>query len=186
MNENVSSNGFELDWDSEIDSTAGNYVLAEPGDYTFTVVGLEKGRSEGSAKMPACRQVKATLRLNLPDGNTCDVKYTMQLWSTLQWKISNFCIAIGMMKRGDVLKPNWNAMVGCTGRCNIGIRKYTNNGREYETNEVKKFYDYEGVPFTVSPQVPQAQPQPQYQQKQYQQPSYQQQSFAGGYTPGKF
>ena len=44
--------GYELDWDSEIENEGSEFIVAEPGDYDFVVTAFERGRFQGSAKMP--------------------------------------------------------------------------------------------------------------------------------------
>ena len=58
--------GYELDWDSEIENEGSDFIVAEPGDYDFVVTNFERGRFQGSAKMPPCNQAKLTIRLEIP------------------------------------------------------------------------------------------------------------------------
>lgn len=183
-------NGYELGWDSEIEKDGVPFVVAEPGDYPFTVVGFERARFNGSAKMPACNQAKLTLKLDMPDGGECRVQHNLFLHSKTEWKLCEFFTAIGQRQKGQRLAPNWNAVMGASGRCKVTKRKYTNrDGREVETNDVEKFYEPAepqtgGVPFRTD-NLPNAQSfgqQPNYQQAM-------QQGFTGGnggYTPGMF
>lgn len=42
---------------------------------------------------------------------------------------------------------NWPGTVGRTGRAKITVRSYTgNDGREYQTNDVKQFLESENAP----------------------------------------
>ncbi len=45
--------GRELGWDDEIEKGA-DYVLLPEGEYDFTIESFERGRFEGSDKVPAC------------------------------------------------------------------------------------------------------------------------------------
>lgn len=195
-------NGYELDWNSEIEKDGNDFVIAEPGDYSFTVVGFERARFNGSAKIPACNQAKLTIKLDMPDGSDCRVKHNLLLHSKVEWRLCEFFTAIGQRQKGQRLAPNWNALIGATGRCKVSKRKYTNrDGREMETNDIDKFYEpaqgQQGdVPFTMGNMVPGNAPQSQgyaapqqgYAQQQYQTPQQQYQAPAGngGYTPGLF
>lgn len=201
MNENMNSAGYELGWDSEIENEGTPFVLAEPGDYNFTVTGMERARFAGSEKMPACNQAKLTLRLEMPDGTECNVNHNLFLHSKTEWKLCEFFTAIGQRQKGQRIAPNWNNLIGAKGRCQITKRAYRGkDGSEKWTNDVVKFYEPDsGLPFTGPTQTaptyqqPTQQAAPAYQQpsgqaaawQANQQQSYAQQSF-GGYTAGKF
>lgn len=179
-------NGYELGWDSEITNEGKDFVIAEPGDYDFTVVGFERGRFNGSAKMPACLQAELSIKLNHPDGE-CIVKDKLFLHSKTEWKISEFFLGIGQKKKGESLRPNWNAIIGATGRCKVKKRSYESKGQTYWTNDIEKYYPKEGGTGGTSPQQTQYQQHPQqYQQTQFTQPPQQYQQQGGGYVAGKF
>lgn len=190
----MNNNGYELGWDSAIENEGTPFTVAEPGDYDFTVVNMERARFAGSAKMPPCNQAKLTLRLSMPDGGICDVKHNLFLHTKTEWKISEFFLAIGQKQKGQKLIPNWNNLIGATGRCKVSKRSFKNKeGKDMETNDIEKFYEPEqsNLPYTVPTNYPQQSPQQPMQsaavQPTYQapQPNYAQQSF-GGYTAGKF
>lgn len=195
MSEYMNNEGYELGWDSQIENEGTPFVVAEPGDYNFTVVNMERARFNGSAKMPPCNQAKLTLRMAMPDGSICDVKHNLFLHTKTEWKLSEFFLSIGQKQKGQKLVPNWNNLIGATGRCKVTKRSFKNkDGRDMETNDIERFYEPEqhgsDLPYTVPanyPQMPQqpqqaVNPQPGYQAPQQ---GYAQQSF-GGYTPGKF
>ena len=50
-------NNETFDWGSEIEEDGQQYVTLEPGDYVFTVTGVERKQFKGSEKIPACNQV---------------------------------------------------------------------------------------------------------------------------------
>ena len=77
-------------------------------------------------------------------GNTGTIQHNLFLSTKTEGMISAFLIAIGQKKRGEPVKPNWNAMVGAQGRCKVGIHEWVNDkGETMKSNEIKKFYDYE-------------------------------------------
>ena len=175
-------NGYELGWDAEIEKEGSEFVVAEAGDYNFTVVGFERSRFAGSTKMPACNQAKLSLRLDIPGApGECVVKCNLFLHSKSEWKLCEFFTSIGLRQKGQRVTMNWNAVPNAKGRCKVSKRSYEKDGKTYWTNDVEKFYEPgqgSDLPYRTD-NLPQA---PQYQQTAYQQPTQQ----TGGYTVGKF
>lgn len=156
----------ELGWDDEIVKDS-DFVLIPEGDYTFTVTGFERGRHEGSDKLPPCNKAIVTLRIALPDGGAQDIKHNLFLHSKCEGLLSAFFTAIGLKRKGEPLRMNWNAVIGTRGACRIAVRTWKGrNGEDMQSNEVKKFY----APDEAAPAVNQPVPQ----------------SSGGVYTPGKF
>lgn len=153
---NMENAPHELGWDDEISNEPGGYILLEEGDYDFTVTGFERARFPGSAKIPPCAKAVLTLEVDTPQGPV-RVKYDLILFSTLQWKIAEFCRAIGQAAPGDALvRPRWNEMVGSCGRARFKVRTYTKkDGTEGKVNDVDKFYDYDSAA-AQAPAPPQA------------------------------
>lgn len=112
---NEYNNPHEISWDDEISSDDSQYIILEEGDYNFTVTNFERGRFPGSAKLPACNKAALTLAVETPEG-TAFIKYDLILWSSLEWKISEFFRAIGQKKHGEKFVPRWNAVIGAKGR----------------------------------------------------------------------
>ncbi len=178
----------ELNWDDEI-SKESDFVLIPEGDYRFTVAGFERGRHEGSDKLPPCNKAIVTLRVELPDGTTQDIKHNLFLHSKCEGLLSAFFTAIGLKKKGEPLKMNWNSVLGTSGRCKITVRNYTTkDGNSGQSNDIKKFYaPDENAP--AKPSQYQQPAQPAGYAQQYQQPNVQQYSQPapnGVFIPGKF
>lgn len=131
-----------FDWDSEITSDGQEFILLEQGDYDFEVVSFERGRFDGSEKTPACNMAILSLRVkDNKTGQDVTVKENLLLCSNMEWKISSFFGAIGLKKKGEPVRMNWQAVPGARGRLEIGHRTYTNNnGEQVTTNSVKKFH----------------------------------------------
>ncbi len=201
MNEFV-TDGYELGWDAEIENEGQEFVVAEDGDYGFTVIGFERGRFEGSKKMPPCNQAKLSIKLDMPGGENCVIKHNLFLHTKTEWKLCEFFTAIGQRKHGQKTAMNWNAVNGAHGRCRVSKRSFVSKeGKTIWTNDIDKFYepDESDLPYTFGQQAPaqpaayqpQAYPQPQYQQP-YAQPPVQPQAYPqpaqapAGYVPGKF
>lgn len=147
------NNGYELSWDAEIQNEGQEFVVAEPGDYNFTVTGFERARFAGSDKMPPCNQAKLTIKLEVPGAaGECTVKHNLFMHSKTEWKISEFLLSIGQKKKGESCRPNWNAIIGARGRCKVSKRSFRNrDGKELWTNDIDKFYAPEDgdLPFTM-------------------------------------
>lgn len=145
------STPHELNWDDEISNDSGSFILLEEGDYTFTVTAFERGRFPGSAKIPPCNKAVLTLTVDSPQ-RTATVKYDLILYSTLEWKLSEFFRAIGQKKHGEPLRPRWNELVGARGRARFKVRTYTKkDGSEGKVNDVEKFYDYDPAAMGLDP-----------------------------------
>lgn len=133
----------ELGWDDEIVNDEGGFFLLEEGDYEFTVTAFERGRFPGSAKLPPCNKAVLTLTVDSPQG-AASVRYDLILYSSLEWKLSEFFRAVGQKKQGEPLRPRWNELVGSRGRAHFKPRTYTKkDGTEGKANDVEKFYDYD-------------------------------------------
>lgn len=137
----------ELGWDDEITNDS-SYVLLDEGDYQFTVTAFERARFPGSAKLPPCNKAVLTLSVEHP-GGPVPVKYDLILYSTMEWKLSEFFRAIGQKKHGEPLRPRWNELVGSRGRGHFKPRTYIKkDGSEGRANDVEKFYDYDPAAMT--------------------------------------
>lgn len=129
----------EFNWDDEIIEESGEYVLLEEGDYEYTVTKVERTRSEGSKKLPPCNMTKVTFRIG--ENNITE---NFILHSSLEWKLSQLFLSVGMKKHGEPLKMNWTAIQGKKGNCHVVIEKYTKkDGRDATVNHIKKFYAYD-------------------------------------------
>lgn len=139
----------ELGWDDEIERDGGEYILLPEGNYDFTVTGFERGRHDGSTKLPPCNKAIVTLEIENPEDpeNPFEIKHNLFLHTKTEGMLSAFFVGIGQKKHGEKIKPNWGAVVGSKGRAKIGIHKWTNNdGEEKTSNQVKKFYEPEEAP----------------------------------------
>ncbi len=131
----------ELGWDDEI-SKESEFTLLPEGDYNFTVVKFNRGRHNGSAKLPACNKAELELSVDDGKGNTGTVYHNLFLHTKTEGMLSAFFVSIGQKKHGEPLKMNWNAVPGAKGRCKIFIDKWTNDrGEEFQSNKIKKFYE---------------------------------------------
>lgn len=139
MNENTER---ELGWDDEIENDSPDFVILPEGDYEFEVTGYERARHGGSEKLPPCNKAIVKIKIDAPEGTTT-INHNLFLYSKVEGLLCSFFTSIGHRKKGEKLKMNWNAVTGCKGRCKLGIRKWKSekDGREYQSNEIKKFYE---------------------------------------------
>ena len=134
------NDAHEIGWGDQIVADGGEFLLLDEGDYDFTVTAFERGRFPGSAKIPACNKAVLTLTVQTQKGEA-NAKYDLILWSSLEWKISEFFRSIGQKKSGEAFVPRWNEVVGSKGRAHFKPRKYLKNGEERHVNDISKFYD---------------------------------------------
>lgn len=191
----------ELGWDDEIEKES-EFIILPAGDYNFTVGKVERGRFNGSEKMPACYKATITLMIHSDQGDV-PITHNLFLHTKTEGLLSAFFIGIGQKKKGEKLRMNWSTVTGSKGRCKLEVRKFISNksGEELQSNEVKKFYEPTGynpaqqaAPQQTYQAPPQAQQQPQqtYQAPFPTQQAPQQAPFPtngqqpGGFTPGAF
>lgn len=174
----------EFNWDDEIVKDS-DFTLIPESDYNFTVTAFERGRHEGSDKLPPCNKAIVTLRIALPDGGAQDIKHNLFLHSRCEGLLSAFFTAIGQKKKGEPLRMNWGAIIGATGRCKISVRTWKGkNGEDMQSNDIKKFYAPDDKPAQAYQPVQQpAQPMPYGYPQQPVQPAA---APNGVFTPGKW
>lgn len=137
----------EFGWDDEIEKDSSDFILLPEGDYDFTVESFERGRHNGSEKLPPCNKAILKLRIETPEGAAL-VNHNLFLHTKTEGIISAFFTAIGQKKKGEKIKMNWNAVIGAKGRCKIGIHEWTgDDGEKRQGNQVKKFYPFEEKQF---------------------------------------
>jgi hypothetical protein len=178
----------ELGWDDEIEKEGGNFVLLPAGDYNFTVEKFERGRFQGSEKMPPCNQAKLTLTIHSPEHGDATVFHNLMLHTKTEGFLSNFFTSIGQKKPGEKLRMNWNTVTGAKGRCKVVQNQYKSKGEDRVNNQIDTFYPYEDYLKYSGGNQQQTPGQAQgYQQpvQQQQQPFPTQQQH-GGFTPGQF
>ena len=186
----MTNNNFEgaLSWDSQI-TKESSFTLLDAGEYEFKVVKMERGQYQPSEKS-SIRDVSPQAELHIKifggeQGNTTVIERLI-LHTKTEFKISEFFIAIGQKQPGQPLTPNWNYVVGATGRCEIEVNEYTKkDGNQSKNNRITRFLEPSQQPaqagWTPQQQAPVQQPTQQYQQPA-QQTSPQQQPQSG--NPG--
>ena len=109
---------------------AREFVLLPEGKYDFEVTGFERQRYTPGAnsRMPACPMALLKLRVSSELG-TATVEERLYLHSSAEWKLCQFFTAIGQRSRGERLVPNWRAVLGAKGRCEVTVRQWTDPER---------------------------------------------------------
>lgn len=117
--------GRELDWDDAIENESSGWVLLPEGEYPFEIVSMERGRYQGSAKLPPCKMLTVTAQIDGGTNGSTTIEHRLYLHTKTEGLLSAFFIAIGQKKPGEPLKPDWGAIIGAKGRCVVEINKYT-------------------------------------------------------------
>lgn len=153
----MDSFGREYGWDDAIQNDSEFQILPE-GDYNFTVVSFERGRHEGSEKLPPCN--KAILKLRVSDGvHEGTVEHVLFLHSKCEGLLCEFFTAIGQRKHGESIVPKWNQLVGSSGVCSVKIDIWQGRNGEMKSNKIRRFYEKDaGIKVKPIAQAP-AQPQ---------------------------
>lgn len=150
---NFDGNSGELDWNSTIENDGPDFVILPDGDYDFEVIDFERGRHNGSEKLPPCNKAIVHIRIEGKEGISI-IKHQLFLHTITEGLLCDFFVGIGQRKRGERITMNWNQVVGSRGRCKLGTRKWTNdNGEEMVFNDIKKFYEP-----SAKPSVPTSKP----------------------------
>ncbi len=133
----------ELDWDDQIENEGQEFILLPKGNYDFEITSFERGRFNGSEKIPPCKQATLTLKITAPNGQPVSVKSNLILYGKMEWKLCEFFTSIGQRKKGEKnYTMNWNAVIGSRGKCEIDIRDWKkDDGTPMQSNEVKKFLE---------------------------------------------
>lgn len=165
----------ELGWDDEIVKDS-EFTLIPAGDYRFTVTAFERGRYQGGEKLPPCNMAILTLAISTPDG-VQSIRHNLFLHSKCEGMLSAFFTCIGLKKKGEPLRMNWNAVTGASGVCKVSIRNWKGkDGSDGQSNDIKKFYAPDELPAAFTAAQPAAPVQPVYTAP----------APGGVFTPGKF
>ena len=89
-----------LDWDDEIQEESRDYPILPEGEYLFEVEKMERGTFLGSKKLPPCKEVKLTLRVETPDGPV-RLRESFRLLRRFLFLIYPFFVSIGVIEDGE-------------------------------------------------------------------------------------
>lgn len=137
----------ELGWDDVIENDSPDFVILPDGDYDFEVIDFERGRHNGSEKLPPCNKAIVHIRIEGKEGVSV-IKHQLFLHTITEGMLCAFFAGIGQRQKGERLKMNWGTVVGSKGRCKVSTRKWKNDeGKEMVFNDIKKFYEPEDKGF---------------------------------------
>lgn len=137
--------GRELDWGDSI-SKDDSFVTIPAGDYDFTIDHWERGRSQGTEKVPASNMAIVYFNVKSPEGEEVTIRENFILHTKFEWKLSQLFCSVGLKKKGEELRMNWNALPGLKGRAQISLDPDKNDpSKEY--NHIKKLYPFEPPKF---------------------------------------
>lgn len=132
----------ELEWNDTIEHDGEEFILLPEGDYDFEVISFERGRHNGSEKLPPCNKATLLIRVTAADGKSCTLQHNLFLHTKCEGMLCAFFTAIGQRKHGEQLSMNWNMVPGSKGRCKVGIHNWTGkDGEQKQSNQIKKFYE---------------------------------------------
>lgn len=138
---NNNNEGYELNWDDPIENDSPDFTILPEGDYDFEVIDFERGRHNGSDKLPPCNKAVVHIKIEGEEGVSI-IRHNLFLHSITEGLLCAFFTGIGQRKKGEKITMNWNKVVGSTGRAKVGIRKWTNDsGEEKIFNEITRFYE---------------------------------------------
>jgi len=128
-----------LDYDGVIENDGEGFAtLPDNDEVTFTVTEVEKGRSKDGTK-PQVR-LKMMCESVAGHGRTTIIDY-ITLTKKSEWKLCEFFLALGMRRRGERLRMNWD-IIGYTGRATVSLEKFTGrDGDERFNNKIKRYLE---------------------------------------------
>lgn len=138
----------ELGWDDQIENDGDDFIILPEGDYDFEIVEFERGRHNGSEKLPPCNKAVVSVKIESPEG-AVTLKHNLFLHTKTEGMLCAFFTGIGQRKKGERVTMDWTKVVGSKGRCKIATRKFVSDkGKELTFNDIKKFYEPEAKNFT--------------------------------------
>lgn len=132
----------ELGWNDTIEKDS-DFILLPEGDYSFTVENFERGRHNGSDKLPPCNKAILMIKIISSEGEVT-IRHNLFLHTKTEGMLSAFFSSIGQKKKGEKFTMNWNAVTGAAGRCKVGIHEFTgDDGKQKRYNQIVRFYPKE-------------------------------------------
>ena len=138
MNTENTTMDRELGWDDTITKDANEFIVLPEGEYDFMVESFDRGRHNGSEKLPPCNKAVLKIRVTSSQGEVM-LTHNLFLHTITEGMLSAFFESIGQKKKGEPLRMNWQTVPGATGRLKLGIRSYQKDGENRQINQIKQF-----------------------------------------------
>ncbi len=136
-----------FDWNDTIKNDS-NFLELPEGDYDFIIDHYDRARFDGSDKIPPCNMAVVYFNIQAPDGSTATIRNNYILHSKMEWKLSELFCGVGLKKKGEELRMNWNALPGCTGRARVTLDPGKKDpAKKY--NHIDKLYPKEPKRYTA-------------------------------------
>lgn len=135
----------EFGWEDIIQNDS-SFVEFPEGDYNFVIDHFDRGRSQGSNKIPASNMAIVYFRIKDSNGNEALIRENFILHTKLEWKLSELFCSVGLKEKGKELRMNWNALPGLTGRAHV-ILQPDRNDPSKKYNHIDKLYPKEPKKF---------------------------------------
>ena len=119
--------GRAIGWEDEIENDGTQWVLLPEGD----IVSRWNPLKERIIRVPeSFRHVLKQFCISESTRRRAVVPLRIiVLFTTMEWKLSEFFRSIGQKQHGEKLRMNWSAVPGAAGQCKIGIHKFTQKRR---------------------------------------------------------
>lgn len=135
-------NGYELDWDSEIDQDEQpSFTLIDEGDYNFRIDSVERTFvGDNSEKYAGAKMATVYMDIEVPGQDSVLLRENFILHSNFAWKIGSLLTCVGLKKKGEPIRGNyWSKLAGLTGRCRI-VQNSSKRNPEQKFNNIDTFY----------------------------------------------
>ena len=142
----------ELEFDDVITNDGEPFEPLEPGDYQFKIINYERSQYEPSANssIPRCKMATVHFEIIVPGGETRELKENYHMHTKMEWKLSQLFASVGLKKKGEPLRMDWNALPGLTGKCKIKqVPGYKDPTKTY--NQIERLYPGEGAAPAFTP-----------------------------------
>lgn len=133
--------GRELSWDDTIKNDGENFEPLPAGDYDVTVERFERSRSKGEGKLPPCNMAVVYFVVHGHDRDIT-VRENYVLHESLEWKLSELFCGVGLKKKGEELRMNWQMLPGKKARAKVGLKPGIKDPSK-SFNYIERLYDYE-------------------------------------------
>lgn len=133
--------GRELGWDDTIKNDGQDFEPLPAGDYEVTIEKFERSRSKGEGKLPPCNMAVVYFVVHGHDRDIM-VRENYVLHESLEWKLSELFCGVGLKKKGEELRMNWQLLPGRKAKARVGLKPGLKDPTK-SYNYIDRLYDYE-------------------------------------------